>query len=346
MDFIEGLPKSNGKEIIMVVVDRLMKYAHFIPLAHPYTVQTVAQASINNIIKLHGPPLAIVSDRDRIFTSAMWKGIFGALQVKLRYSSAYHPQSDGQTERVNQCLENYLRCMALAQPKKWLYWLSLAEFWYNTSYYNSLNMTPFQALYGFPPPLISELSASGPSDLDAKEFLLAKQEMITQLKRTLEQAQARTMKYADAKRVERTFDIGDMAYLKMQPYRMAAFGLRGAIKLHSKFYGPFRVIQKVGNRAYKLLLPEGVQIHPVFHVSQLKKHVGSHVVPCPDLPLITPEGKIKTTPQAVLETRQIPRNNVAVVQWLIHWDGLTSDEATSQMQILSRRYFRISSKPQ
>jgi hypothetical protein len=108
MDFIEGLPKSNGKEIIMVVVDRLTKYAHFIPLAHPNTVQTVAQAFIDNIIKLHGHPLAIVSDRDRIFTSAMWKGIFGALQVKLRYSSAYHPQSDGQTERVNQCVENYL----------------------------------------------------------------------------------------------------------------------------------------------------------------------------------------------------------------------------------------------
>jgi hypothetical protein len=218
--------------------------------------------------------------------------------------------------------------MTSAEPKKWLAWLSLAEFWYNTTYHNSLNISPFQALYGFPPPLISKLSTAGPSDLGAKEFLQSKEEMLAQLKTTLAQAQARTKKYADAHRVERAFELGDMAYPKMQPYRMAAFGLRGAIKLHSKFYGPFRVIQKVGVRAYKLLLPEGVQIHPVFHVSQLKKHVGPHVIPSPDLPLVTPDGKIKTAPHSVLETRQIPRNNVAVVQWLIQWEGLTKDEAT------------------
>jgi transposase InsO family protein len=111
MDVIEGLPKSNGKEVILVIIDRLTKYAHFIALAHLYIVQTVAQAFIDNIIKLHWPPLAIVADRDRIFTSTMWKEIFSTLQANLRYSSAYHPQSDGQTERVNQCLETYLRCM-------------------------------------------------------------------------------------------------------------------------------------------------------------------------------------------------------------------------------------------
>ena len=157
MDFVEGLPKSQGKEVILVVVDRLTKFAHFIPLAHPYSVTTVAQAFIDNVLKLHGPPLAIVSDRDRIFTSNLWKSIFSALQVQLRYSSAYHPQPDGQTERLNQCLETYLRCMTSAEPMKWAAWLSLAEFWYNTTYHTSLKMTPFQALYGFPPPLISEL---------------------------------------------------------------------------------------------------------------------------------------------------------------------------------------------
>jgi transposase InsO family protein len=143
MDFIDGLPKSNGKEVILVVVDRLTKFAHFIPLAHPYTVQTVAQAFIDNVLKLHGPPIAIVSDHDRIFTSHMWKSIFSALKVDLRYSSAYHPMSDGQMERVNKCIETYLRCMTFAEPKKWLSWLSLAEFWYNTTYHNSLNTTPF-----------------------------------------------------------------------------------------------------------------------------------------------------------------------------------------------------------
>jgi hypothetical protein len=143
MDFVEGLPKSQGKDVIMVIVDRFTKYAHFVPLSHPYFVETVAQAFIDHVVKLHGPPLFIVSDRDRIFTSAMWKSIFKSLKVQLRFSSSYHPQSDGQTERVNQCLATYLRCMTFAEPKKWLSWLSLAEFWYNTCFHTSLQLTPF-----------------------------------------------------------------------------------------------------------------------------------------------------------------------------------------------------------
>jgi hypothetical protein len=128
LDFIEGLPKSQGKEVILVVVDKFTKYAHFIPLAHPYTVQSVATAFMDNVVKLHGPPTVLIFDRDRIFTSTMWKEIFKQFKVDLRFSSAYHPQSDGQTKRVNQCLENYLRCMIFSEPHKWAAWLSLAEF--------------------------------------------------------------------------------------------------------------------------------------------------------------------------------------------------------------------------
>jgi hypothetical protein len=98
MDFVEGLPKSQGKDIIMVIVDRFTKYAHFVAVSHPYSVETVAQAFIDHVVKLHGPPLCIVSDRDRIFTSAMWKSIFKSLKVQLRFSSSYHPQSDGQAK--------------------------------------------------------------------------------------------------------------------------------------------------------------------------------------------------------------------------------------------------------
>ena len=137
------------------MVDKFTKYSHFIPLSHPYSVQSVAQALWDHVLKLHGPPMVIISDRDRIFTSTMWKEIFKALKVELRFSSAYHPQSDGETERVNQCMESYVRCMTFQEPKKWMSWLSLAEFWYNTSFHTALNITPFQALYGFPPPQIS-----------------------------------------------------------------------------------------------------------------------------------------------------------------------------------------------
>jgi hypothetical protein len=121
MDFIEGLPKSHGKEVILVVVDRLTKSSHFIALAHPYSANSVAQAFIDNIFKLHGPPVSIVTDRDRIFTSALWQHVFKAMNIKLKLNTSYHPQTDGQSERVNQCLENYLCCMVFQDPKNGLH---------------------------------------------------------------------------------------------------------------------------------------------------------------------------------------------------------------------------------
>jgi hypothetical protein len=162
MDFIEGLPKFEGKDTILVVVDRLTKFAHFLALAHPFTTQSIAQLFIDQIIKLHGILVAIVTDRDMIFTSKLWQDIFKSLKISLQYSTAYHPQTYGQTERVNQCLKNYLRCMTFLEPKKWISWLPLAEYWYNTNYHTSLKSTPFEALYGYAPPLISEIMVPSP----------------------------------------------------------------------------------------------------------------------------------------------------------------------------------------
>jgi hypothetical protein len=119
LDFIEGLPKSEGYSYILVVVDRYSKYAHFFPLKHPYTTAQVAQIFLDNVVKLHGVPKSLVSDRDKIFTSSFWKHLFTLLRTKLALSTAYHPQSDGQTERVNQCLEMYLRCVVHSTPSKW-----------------------------------------------------------------------------------------------------------------------------------------------------------------------------------------------------------------------------------
>jgi hypothetical protein len=127
MDFIEGLPKSNGFEVILVIVDRYTKYAHFLPLKHPYNATQVAELFLDNVVKLHSLPSSIVSDRDKIFTSNFWKSLFKNLHTQLSMSTAYHPQSDGQTERVNQCLELYLRCAVAASPTKWAKWLPLAE---------------------------------------------------------------------------------------------------------------------------------------------------------------------------------------------------------------------------
>lgn len=218
--------------------------------------------------------------------------------------------------------------MTSTEPKKWCSWISLAEYWYNTTYHTAIKMSPFQALYGFPPPLISELAIPGPEEEDAHNFLSAKQQMLEQLKTNLLQAQNRMKRYADLKRVERIFEVEDMVYLKMAPYRLAAFGFRGALKLQHKYYGPFIIVQKIGKYAYKLQFPEHVKIHPVFHVSQLKKHIGQKSIPSPNLPMVNQDGTVKTGPAEALQVKQVPRHNLPVVQWLIQWDNLSPDEAT------------------
>ncbi|GJW93819.1 ty3-gypsy retrotransposon protein [Tanacetum coccineum] len=128
MDFIEGLPKSQGKDVILVVVDRLSKYSYSMALSHPFTASQVAQLFLDNVYKLHDLPGNIMSDRDKIFTN-------------------------GQTEVVNRCLECYLRCMTGEQPKQWVKWLSLAEWWYNSNFRTSIHTTPYEAVYGKPPPV-------------------------------------------------------------------------------------------------------------------------------------------------------------------------------------------------
>nr|GEZ36734.1 hypothetical protein [Tanacetum cinerariifolium] len=119
MDFIESLPLSSGKSALLVVVDRLSKFAYFLPITHPYIASQVAQLFLDNVYKLLGLPKTILSDMDTIFMSLFWQSLFKMLQVKLKFSTAYNPQTDGHTEIVNKCLETYLRCMTVEKPKDW-----------------------------------------------------------------------------------------------------------------------------------------------------------------------------------------------------------------------------------
>jgi transposase InsO family protein len=128
LDFMEGLPMSGGFYSILVVVNKYSKFAHFLPLWHPFTAASVARVFLDNIYKLHGLPKSLISDRDRVFTSKLWQLLFKLAGVQLHMSSSYHPQTDGQTERVNQCMETYLRCIVHSCLARWSKWLSVAEF--------------------------------------------------------------------------------------------------------------------------------------------------------------------------------------------------------------------------
>ncbi|KAJ4802427.1 polyprotein [Rhynchospora pubera] len=338
MDFIEGLPISEGKNVIFVVVDRLTKYAHFMALSHPYSAQGVAKIFMENICKLHGVPSSIVSDRDPVFTSQFWKGIFKQLGTTLHYSTAYHPQTDGQSERVNQYLETYLRCMVNTHPKKWNQWLALAEYWYNTSYHTSLKCTPFEALYGYAPPHM-ELGNSPVTSIEPiDDYLKERCAMLHKLKAQLTEAQARTKYFADKHRTERELEVGDFAYLKLQPYRQTSLAVRKCLKLSSRYYGPFLVVERIGKAAYRLQLPPDSQVHPVFHISQLKKCIGKNSA-SPTLPIVGPEGSFKVEPVEVVDRKIVNRNGTPVAQILVRWSNLPDDSATWEDYLFIKRKF-------
>ncbi|XP_073363438.1 uncharacterized protein [Aegilops tauschii subsp. strangulata] len=229
------------------------------------------------------------------------------------------------------------------QSRKWHSWLALAEWWYNTSFHTALQMTPFQALYGFPPPMVAESALPYTICEDSDNLLQNREVALEIIKQNLLKAQERMKYYADKKRKETEFSVGDMVYLKLQPYRHTSLSLHRHLKLHSKFYGPFRVLERIGNHAYKLLLPEGCMLHNTFHVSQLKKHIGPTVVPSRHLSLVGPDGVIKVEPEAILERKLIPRPqgkiSIPVVRWLVKWVNMPVEEATWEDSAFIQKVF-------
>ena len=217
MDFIEGLPNSECANSILVVVDRLTKYAHFLPLHHPFTATSVAKVFLDNVVKLHGIPKTIISDRDKIFTSKFWRNLLQSMGIELHYSTAYHPQTDGQSERVNQCLEQYLRCAVQDNPRHWRRWLSMAEFWYNSSFHTALQCSPFQALYHIAPNFGGMPNLTVSNDSPAASVVIDYKAQTELLRAQLIRAQQRMKSYADKNRTERQFQPGDQVLLKLQP---------------------------------------------------------------------------------------------------------------------------------
>lgn len=260
------------------MVDKSSKFSHFIALKHPFTAQSVAQLFLDNVYRLHGLPKSIISDKDKIFTSLFWQSLFKAAGSALRLSSSYHPHTDGQTERVNQCLETFLRYFTHSCPSQWNHWLSLAEYWYNTSFHSALGKSPFEVLYGCPPRHMGLGVDSVAPVPDLQSWLSDRALMQDLIRQHLLRARERMKRQADKGQSEQVFSVGDKVFLKLQPYVQSSLMRRANNKLSFLFFGPYKILEKLGSVAYKLELPLSSMIHPVFHVSQLKLSPGDQQV--------------------------------------------------------------------
>lgn len=275
-------------------------------LKHPYTALEVAQLFMDGVFKLHGMPRSIVFDRDPVFSSKFWQELFKLQKVSLLTSTAYHLQTDGQTEIVNRCLECDLRCMTFERPKAWPHWLPLAEWWYNTSFHSALKLTPYEVVYGQkPPPLLPYMALD--SHIDAADRSLQSREATMRvLKANLSKAQSRMKTIADGKRTDRNYSIGDWVFVKLQPYRQNSLRDHGFQKLSAKYFGPFQIAARVGNVAYTINLPATSKIHPTFHISQLKKKLGSNTASVTLHVVQTNSGPVLRVPEAILDRHLAP----------------------------------------
>jgi hypothetical protein len=334
MDFIVGLPRTaKGNDSIWVIIDRLTKIAHFLPVKVKYPVITYAELYIARILSLHGVPKTIVSDRGSQFVAKFWEALHKSLGTKLLHSSAYHPQTSGQTERINQVLEDMLRACVLDFSPKWDECLPLAEFSYNNSYQESIKMAPFEALYGRRCRTPLNWSEPGERYFFRPDIVKEAEEKVQKIIHNMKKAQARQKGYADKRRMPLYFHEGDYVYLKVSPMKgISRFGVKG--KLAPRYIGPFPVLEQCGPVAYRLQLPKILSaIHNVFHVSQLKKclWVPDQTVEVTDV-VLKPNLTYSEHPIRVLDQKDRVTRRKTLKFYKIQWNQHSKEEATWETQ--------------
>jgi hypothetical protein len=245
VDFIVGLPNtSRHHDSIWIIVDQLTKVEHFLPMHTIDKAHKYAEMYIDRIVCLHGLPRTIVSDRGAQFVAKFWEQLHESMGTKLIRSSSYHPQTDGQTKRVNQILEDMLRACAIDYDKNWDKCLSLAEFAYNNSYQSSLKMAPFEALYGRRCRTPLKWSQPGEREIFGPVLVSEAERKVKRIK-NLEVAQTRQKSYHDKRRKPLQFEVGDFVYLKVPPTKgLQRFGIKG--KLAPRYIGPSEIIEACG----------------------------------------------------------------------------------------------------
>ncbi|KAA0042358.1 putative retroelement pol polyprotein [Cucumis melo var. makuwa] len=285
MDFVDGLPKA-----------------------------AVAKLFVKEVVRLYGFPTSIVSDRDKVFLSNFWREMFRLARTKLNKSSAYHPQFDGQAEVVNRGVEVYLQCFCNEKPKEWIKWLPRAEYCYNTTFQRALGMTPFQVVYRCKPPSLLYYGDQATSNVTLDEQLKERNLILLSLREHLRLAQDQTKKYANQRRRRVEYEVGDLVFLKIRPYRQLSLRRKRNEKLSSKYFGPSKILERIGPVAYKLELPMVV--------------VGEHTDVQPTLQQLDENFVWKTSPIEAIDYR---KNKAGKWKVMVSWEGLPIHEATWEL---------------
>ncbi|TYK06357.1 reverse transcriptase [Cucumis melo var. makuwa] len=338
MDFLFGLPRtSRGYDGIWIIVDRLTKTARFIPIKATSTLDQLAKLYVDRIVSQHGVPVSIVSDRDPRFTSKFWPSVQKAMGTKLKFSTAFHPQTDGQLERTIQTLEDMLRARALQFKENWDTHLSLMEFAYNNSY-QSIGLELVQVTSDNIKLIKENLKIS--QDRQKSYADKRRRDLEFQIGEQVFLRLSRQKSYADKRRRDLKFQIGEQVFLRLSPWRgVLRFGRKG--KLSPRYIGPYQIIERVGPAAYRLELPtELARIHDVFHVSMLRKYISdpSHVLQVQPIELKEDLGYREEAVQNLKRKEQVLRNKtIRLVKVLWRHHGI--EEATWESEDQIRRSY-------
>ncbi|KAI3758645.1 hypothetical protein L6452_06213 [Arctium lappa] len=341
MDFITKLPRTRkGHDAIWVIVDRLTKSAHFLPIRGDYKMERLAQMYIDEIVSRHGVPVSIISDRDSRFTSRFWQSLQKALGTRLDLSTTYHPQTDGQTERIIQTLEDMLRACAIDFGGSWDQHLPLVEFSYNNSYHASIRCAPYEALYGRKCRLPLGWIEVGDNQLIGTDIVQETTDKISTIRDRLKTARDRQKSYADNRRKPLEFQVGDKVLLKVSPWKgIIRFGKQG--KLSPRYIGPFEVLERIGSVAYKLKLPQELSaIHDTFHVSNLKKCMTDEsLVVSPEEVKVDERLCFREEPIEILDrdVKQLRRCKIPIVK--VRWNSRHGPEYTWEREEYMRNKY-------